>query len=81
MQKAEKYFFFLSQTLNAIFLAISKGSLGIYYSQINTWLTEVCLLPLPGVPIIVEKGRQNCLSESPEELVQRWCFFAHLNES
>lgn len=33
----------MSQTLNAIFLTILKGSLGIYYSQINTYLAEVCL--------------------------------------
>lgn len=77
--KSERVFLLYKSNIKCHLLTNWKGSLGVYYSQINTCLTEVCLHFFPssevrkkqGVHVTVEKGRQNYLSESPQELVQR----------
>lgn len=86
-KKRKKSIFSSQSNSKCHLLTIWKGSLGVYHSQINIYLTEVCLHFFPqskevrkklGVHITVEKERQNDLSESPQELVQRWCFFTKI---
>lgn len=80
--KSMEVFLLYEPNIKCPLLTILKGSLGMYYSQLTlVSLKFVCIFfssqvrKKLGVHITVEKGRQNCLSETAEELVQRWSFF------